>query len=125
MTKTTEAKTGRGTIIIDGEELETDSAEYGGKTYVIRELTVAESDEVDDAGEGQKPLVAQRLFMRMALEKSIVSVSNGTGDEPRPSLADISKWGGKKYVTLSRVFNRLNTVAEANPTPPGGSPEPT
>jgi hypothetical protein len=113
MTKSAAPKT----VTIDGEEMECEQVEYAGVTYTIRELSVTETDEVDDLAEGQKPAAAARLTTRTALSKAIV--------EPKVELADIEKWGARKYVALVRAFNRLNSLPLANPTPPAGSAGPT
>ena len=105
------------TVTIDGEEMETLTVEYGGVAYTLRELSVEEGDAIDALSENQTPRVANRLMMRAMLEKSII--------EPKVTMDQIGRWSGKKYVALSRAFNKLNTIPEENPTPPAGSAGPT
>ncbi len=122
---TTKAKTGRGSVEIDGERLATDTFEFDGETYTLRELSTDEGDEIYDAS--QEPIDVKdaakgtktnfRTQTRMLLARSIT--------EPSTSPDRIGKWGGRKYTTVLRHFNLLNSISEENPTPPAGSAGPT
>lgn len=116
---------GPGSMTIDGERYATDTFEYDGTTYTLRELSVDEGDEIWDAAQSpvdpSKPDGAMkfnsRFNSRALLARSLV--------EPTATVEQIGKWGGKKYVSLMRHFDRLNNVSEENPTPAAGSAAPT
>ena len=97
--------------------LDTTIVTYKNVEYTLRELTVDENDEIDDAGTGADGKTNQRLVSRLSLSKSIV--------DPVIGPDDIGKWGGKQYLTLLRAFNEVNALPVANPTPPDGSNVPT
>lgn len=104
---------GPGTIRIGDETYATDTFEYGGERYTMRELSVDEGDACWDAAQNPDKTVNNRLNSRMLLSTALV--------EPTATVDQVGKWGGKKYVTLMRHFDKLNTVPEENPTPPAGS----
>lgn len=122
---TDKAKAGRGTITIEGERLVTETFSFDGDLYTLRELTTDEGDEAWDAA--QEPIdpkkpdagtkINGRLNTRFLLAKALV--------EPVTSPERVGKWGGRKYTTVLQVFNRLNSIEDANPTPPAGSAGPT
>lgn len=121
---TTKPRIGRGSIVIDEERLATETFEFDGDLFTMRELTDDEGNEAWDSAQEPVPggdknatRVNNRLNTRLLLAKSMV--------EPTVSLDRIGKWGGRKYGTALRVFNRLNAIDEANPTPPAGSAGPT
>ena len=97
--------------------LDTKTVTYKGVEYTIRELTIDENDAIDDAGKDAKGATNDRLVSRLSLSKAIV--------DPMTSVDDIGKWGGKKYLTILRAFNEVNTLPVANPTLPDGSNAPT
>lgn len=91
-------------IEIDGETYETTSVDYRGAEYVLRELSVTENDDIETAATDKDGKFNGRLNLRLSLATSIVSP---------PTTADqIGKWGGKKYVLMSRAFNKLNTISD-------------
>jgi hypothetical protein len=92
------------TVTIDGEEYETLTVEYKGKKYVLRELNVDENDEIETASTDAKGTFNGKLNLRLCLVKSIVS--------PPTGMDDLGKWSGKKYLTMSRAFNKLNALQE-------------
>lgn len=118
---TTKRAVGPGTVEIDGEKYGSNTFEYDGDRYTMRELSVDEGDEIWDAA--QEPIDIRnpasgtktngRMNSRMLLARALV--------EPIVTVDQVGKWGGRKYVTLMREFDRLNTVPEANPTQPAGS----
>lgn len=99
------------TIEIDGETLETITVTHAGTDYVIRELTVKENDTIEDASRKADGTFDGRLNLRMCLAAALVS--------PQVSVDSMDKWGGKKYVVLSRGFNKVNTVADEAGVPNG------
>lgn len=92
------------TIEIDGEVYDTEPVVYKGTRYVLRELGVDEDDNLAEASTDKDGKFNGRLHLRMSLAAAII--------EPKTSIDDIGKWPGKKYVALSRAFNRLNTIPE-------------
>lgn len=97
-------------ITIDGEEYETVEVTVRDKTYTLRELSVKENDDIEDASTNPDKTFNGRLNLRLCLAKSIVS--------PPTTVDDMEKWSGKKYLILSRAFNRLNAVVDESVTPP-------
>jgi hypothetical protein len=96
-------------VTIDGEEYETADVVYGDKVYTLRELSVDEQDEIEDSATDKEKVLNGRLNLRLSLQKAIVS--------PPTGVDDIGKWGGKKYLIMSRAFNKLNSLqpdAEGN-----------
>jgi hypothetical protein len=91
-------------VTIDGEEYETVEVPYGGKTYTIRELSVDENDDIETAATDKDNVLNGRLNLRMSLMKAIVS--------PPTGMDDIGKWGGRKYLVMSRAFNKINSLQE-------------
>ena len=91
-------------VTIDGEEYETTEVAAGSKTYVLRELSVKENDDIEDASQNPDKTFNGRLNLRLCLAASIVS--------PKTTVDDIGKWPGKCYLTLSRAFNRVNSLSE-------------
>ena len=121
---TTKPKLGRGSIVIDDERLATDTFEFDGDIYVMRELTDDEGNEAwdaaqepDPAGEKGATRVNGRLNTRFLIAKAMI--------QPTVTVDRIGKWGGRKYGTVLRHFNALNSIDSANPTPPAGSAGPT
>lgn len=103
------AKT-KGYVTIDGEEYETVEVPFRDKTYTLRELSVKENDEIEDASTNPDKTFNGRLNLRLCLSKSIMS--------PPTGIDDMEKWSGKKYLVLSRAFNKLNSVADESVSPP-------
>jgi hypothetical protein len=99
-------KTGPKFVTIDGEDYETVDVMYHDKNYTLRELSVHENDEIDDASKNEDGTYNGRLNLRLALAKSIV--------DPPTGIDAIEKWGGKKYLTLSRAYNTINSLPEGN-----------
>ena len=93
-------------IEIDGEQLETAEVEFRGTTYTMRELTVGENEEVDKGAKTPDGTYDGNLLMKLAITKSIIS--------PPTDADDLQKWGGKKYLVISRLYNRLNSLPEGN-----------
>jgi hypothetical protein len=121
---TTKAKLGRGSITIDDERLATETFEFDGDIFTMRELTTHESDEAWDAalepvpgGDKGATRVNSRVNTRLLLTTSMI--------DPVVTVDRVDKWGGRKYGTILRVFNRLNSIDGENPTPPAGSAGPT
>lgn len=114
-------KLGPGTVVVDGETYATSTSEHAGETITVRELSVDEGDEAWDAA--QEPInpkdpaagmrVNVRANTRFLLAKGMV--------EPATTADQVGKWGQRKYTAVLREFNRLNSIEEANPTPPAGS----
>src|SRR5678816_1065161 len=92
------------TITIDGEELETVTVDYKGKKFVLRELNVDESDEIEALATDKDGKFNGNLNLRLCLAKSITS--------PSVTMDELGKWSGKKYLTMSRAFNKLNALQE-------------
>jgi hypothetical protein len=110
-------KLGPGTIEIEGERYATETFEYDGTRYTVRELSADEGDEIYDASKDAKGEFNGRLNTRMLLSKGLV--------EPVTTIDGIGKFGSRKYSMVLRNWNKVNTLDEANPTPPAGSAEPT
>ena len=108
---------GPGTIEIDGEALATETFEYAGTLYTVREITVDEGDQIGEATTGPDGKINFQLNTRMSLSKGLVT--------PPTSIEQIGKFGSRKFGLVLRTFNRLNSLPEANPTPPAGSAGPT
>jgi len=101
-------------ITIDGEEFETATVVDRNKTYVIREISVEENQTIEKAATGKDGKYDFHLSMVLSLAQGIVS--------PPTSPDDIGKWPGRRYVLVSRAFNRLNTVGpESDPNAQGQS----
>ena len=91
-------------VTIDGEEYETTEVTAGSKTYTLRELSVKENDDIEDASQNPDKTFNGRLNLRLCLSASIVS--------PKTTVDDIGKWPGKRYLILSRAFNSVNSLSE-------------
>ena len=91
-------------VTIGDERFETAEVVSGGKTYTLRELSVQEQDDIEDATKNPDGSFNGRLNMRLALQKGIIS--------PPITADDVQKWPSKRYVVLSRAFNKLNVVPE-------------
>lgn len=89
----------------------------GGTTYHLRELSVGEIDEIEDASKQPDGSINYRLNSRMSLSYSI--------ETPAVTPDDIVKWPTTRYGTLMRAFNKLNTVEDPNDSGQSGSSEPT
>jgi hypothetical protein len=111
----TKPKVGPGTVVVDGETYATETIEYRGELFTIRELSADESADIEEVATGPGPAFEfnGRLNSRMLLSKSLV--------EPEVTVDGIGKYPGVKYLTLLKVFNKLNSLPEANPTVPAGS----
>lgn len=117
-------KLGPGSVEIEGERYTTDTFEYDGTRYTMRELSVDEGDDIWDSAQEPADIknpsagtkLNNRLNSRLLLSKSLV--------EPSANVDAVGKWGGRKYVTLMRHFDALNTVPVENPTVPAGSAGP-
>lgn len=90
------------TVVIDGEEYETIDVASGGKTYTLRELSVKENDDIETASTDDKGVFNGRLNLRLCLAQSIVS--------PPTTVDSIEKWPGRRYLLLSRAFNKVNSL---------------
>lgn len=108
---------GAGSIDIDGEKLATETFEFEGERFTVRELTIDEGDDILDAATDDKGKVNGRLNTRMLLAKALT--------DPVKTVEQVGKFGGRKYLTILRSFNKLNSLPIANPTLPAGSAEPT
>ncbi len=109
---------GAGTIEIDGVQYATKTFDYEGVRYVVRELSVDEGDDIYDATIGPDgKTVNVRLNNRMYAAKGLVS--------PETSVEAIGKLPSRRFLAINREINALNSLPEANPTAPGGSPGPT
>lgn len=103
-------------VEIDGQKLETTTVMDRGQEFVIRELTVEENDLNEDASVEKDPKTDKetfnaRLHLRLSLATAIVS--------PKVDVDDIAKWPGRRYVIISRAYNRLNLVgSETDPNAP-------
>lgn len=95
------------TVTVDGEEFETALFTSGGKSYILRELSVEEQDEIEDAARKPDGTSDVRLGMRLSLHKSIVS--------PPTEIDAIRKWPTKRYTLAARTFNNLNYLLDAEP----------
>lgn len=94
-------------IEIDGEQLETADVEFRGTTYTLRELTVGEGKKIDTACTKEDGTYDGTLSLTLSLAQSIVS--------PKTDADDFEKWGAKKYLIMSRAYNKLNSLqAEGN-----------
>ena len=83
----------RKTVTINGEEYEAADVDYGGKTYTLRELSVKENDEIEDASTDKDGKFNGRLHLRLCLTHSIVS--------PATNSDDIEKWPAVSYTHLT------------------------
>ena len=72
----------------------------GGKEFVFRELTVAESDSCADAAKEPDGDINGRTMMRLMIAKSSVS--------PKLTLDTLSKLPGHVYVKFAEVVNDVN-----------------
>lgn len=121
----TAKKNGRGTTVIDGESYATETFEFDGTMFTLRELSVDEGDDIWEAS--QEPIDAKdtskglklntRLNTRLLISKALLT--------PQITVDQVGKWGGRKYTAVLRHFNSLNSIDEENPTLPAGSAEPT
>lgn len=108
---------GPGTIEIDGERYATDTFEYDGTRFVVREISLDEGDVISEATTGPDGKINFRLNTRMSLAKGII--------EPAVTVDQIGKFGSRKFALVLDAFNKLNSLPPANPTPPAGSAGPT
>ena len=101
----------------DGD-FKTKEVEWNGTVYTLRELSVDDVDEINDATTGPDDKVNYRLNTRLSLAKSIQS--------PAVHPDEIGKWPTTKYTLMIRAFNNLNTIdTPGNAPSQNGSSEPT
>ena len=105
------------TVEIDGETYAASVFEYEGTRYTVREISIDEGDDITDAMTGPDGKINQRAVNKMTLAKGIV--------EPPTTAEQVGKFPSRKYLTVLREFNKMNTLPLANPTPPAGSAGPT
>jgi hypothetical protein len=99
-------------VEIDGEEFETTTVVDRDKTYVVREISVGENHEIELASTDKDGKYDMHLSMVLSLAKAIV--------DPPTSPDAIEKWPGRRYVHVSRAFNRMNLAgAESVPNAQG------
>ena len=91
-------------VTVNGEELETTDIEFRGQKYTLRELTVEENEEIDEGAKQKDGTYNGTLLLKLAIVKSIVA--------PSTTMDDLQKWGGKKYLVLSRAYNKLNSLPQ-------------
>lgn len=109
---------GPGTVEIDGETYATSTIDVQGVRHTVRELSVDEGAEVLEMARQPGGEINETINIRGLLAKAIT--------EPHYTIERVGKFGSRKYLTVLRAFNVLNSLPdEANPTLPGGSPEPT
>src|SRR5690348_9515720 len=108
---------GPGSIEIDGERYGTFVFEFDGERHTVRELSVDQFDEANEAATGPEGKFNGSLQTRILLSKALV--------EPTKTPDQVGKFGNRKYLTVLRHFNDLNSLPPANPTPPAGSAGPT
>lgn len=114
---TDKAKIGSGSVEIDGERYGTDTWEYAGETFTVRELSINEGDDVAEAATGPEGKFNNRANTRMLLAKALIA--------PATTPDGIGKFASRKYLLVLQHFNRLNSLPEEKPTLPAGSAEPT
>lgn len=120
-----ERPVGHGKIRIGDDSYETDTFEYDGERFTLRELSVDEGDEIFDAASSPldpKNPTGPTKFNGRFNSRSLLAASMV---EPTATVDQVGKWGGKKYVTFMRHFEALNNAPEENPTPAAGSAAPT
>ena len=98
-------------------DFRTVEVKVGDTTYHLRELSVGETDDIEDATTGQDGKINFRLNSRMALSMSI--------EEPAVTPDEIAGWPTTKYGLLIRAFNKLNTAESPNDSGQSGSNEQT
>jgi hypothetical protein len=108
---------GAGSIEIDGERYGTIAFDFEGVRHTVRELSVDEGDDASEASVQPDKSFNGRLNTRMLLAKALV--------EPPTSIEQVGKFGNRKYLTILRHFNTLNSLPVENPTVPAGSAGPT
>jgi len=98
-------------VTVKGKQYEAIDITYRGTLYTIRELSVKESRDINKAATGEDGVLNGESNLIMSLVAAIVAPENTTED-------DIDDWGGKQYLTLSRAFNKVNSLVE-NPSGEG------
>lgn len=93
-------------VTVNGEQYETDTFTHGGVTYTMRELSVKEQDDAEDASKQPDGSSSARLGMRLSLQMSLV--------EPSVSVEAMEKWPGKRYLLAARCFNKLNYLTDTD-----------
>jgi hypothetical protein len=86
--------------VIEGVPRRTKEVTIDGVTYVLRQITVQESDEAFDAARGPDGEIDARLSTRLILAASIES--------PPTTLDDILQWPFPHYLKVLRHSNELN-----------------
>lgn len=81
--------------------------------YKVRELTVGETDNIEEAAKKPDGTTDWKLNTRLA-------VSAAT--DPSIGVDGISSLGQTKYTLLIRAFNKMNTLPETGASPNGQSP---
>ncbi len=114
MTKKT---AGRGSVTIGERTYATDTFEFEGITFTLRELSADEADDIWDTSQNPDKSLNNRLNTRFLLAKSML--------EPVTTAEQMGTFGGRTFGTILRHFNALNTIDELNPTPPAGLAGPT
>lgn len=104
---------GPGHVEINGESYATETFDWEGSRYIVRELSLDESDEAIDMATGPDGKTNDRLSTRAMLAKSLV--------EPSTGIEAIGKFGARKFSLVLAAFNRLNSLPVTNPTVPAGS----
>jgi len=95
---------------------DTEQVKINGTTYSVRELTVDESDSIDEAAKNPDGTYNGRLSTRLAI---------AAATEPPISVDEIGKLGQTKYTALIRAFNKMNTLPVPNDPSQSGSPAQT
>lgn len=80
------------------------SVTVGGKEFIFRELTVAESDACADAAKDPDGEINGRTMMRLMISKSSVT--------PKLTLDTLAKLPGHVYVKFAEVVNDVNGSGE-------------
>lgn len=107
-----------GYLEIDGERYATETVEFEGELFTVRELSADEGDDIGEAATGPDGKFNARLNTRLLLSRSLV--------DPQKTVEQVGKFGGRKYLTILQAFNRMNNLAPkpADPTPPAGEAGP-
>lgn len=116
MTEKEKYPLGRSTIERDGETFAIETFEHNGDRLTVSELTPDDGDETFEAAKDKDGKVNNSLQTKMLLSRALV--------EPKKTIEQIGKMGNQKYTKLLQAFNRLNSLPEANPTPPAGDAGP-
>lgn len=99
-----EKKAAKNAVTINGEDYETADVPYGDKVYTMRELSVKENRTIEKASMNEAKEFDGQMNLQLCIAQSIVS--------PPTTFDEIENWGGKKYLVLSRAFNKLNSLQD-------------